>query len=114
MHIFQVFLPGADGTWVPEAPAGGREAGAVDADRAERAWLAYAWPEQAPSASDPHHRTFMISDDGVVLATAGEQEAYGGDAAPPAGIAAHRCEGASRERCVDRPDARGNVWVRVH
>jgi len=113
-YVFQIFLPGAENAWLPEAPTGGRVVGTVDADRAERAWLAYAWPQEQANAPEKAQRTFVVFADGLVLATDGRQVPYGGDASPARGLAAHRFDGARWRRCVGQADDAGNVWIRVH
>ena len=43
-YVFQMFLPAADGSAVAEASNGGADGIAVDPQRAEQLWCAYAWP----------------------------------------------------------------------
>ncbi len=112
-YVFQVFLPGAAGGWLPESPDGGRGAQPVHADGAERAWLAYAWPQHAESGHHQPQRTFLIAADGVVRATAGIAEHYRGDFGPTAGLAGHRFEDGAWRLSGDHADARGNVWLTV-
>ncbi len=112
-YVFQVFLRGAGGVWLPEAPEGGRGPQPVDADAAEVCWLAYAWPQHARAAHQQDHRTFLIDADGTLLSTVGRSERYRGDFGPPAGLAGYRFDGARWALAVDGPDARGNVWTQV-
>lgn len=79
-YVFQLFLPAADGSAVAEASNGGADGIAVDPQRAEELWCAYAWPVDEKSG----RRCFFVNQNGDVLATDNETQGYvGRDKAPP-------------------------------
>lgn len=73
-YVFQVFLPAADGSAVAEASNGGADGVAVDPDRAEQLWCAYAWPVDEKSG----RRCFFVNQSGDVLATDNDAQGYFG------------------------------------
>jgi len=77
-YRFRIFLPASDGGWrCPDAR--GFRWSAIDPDRAEREWRAYAWPTVWHEES--HGRTFFLDASGAVLAA--ETDAWE-KGAPPA------------------------------
>jgi len=79
-YVFQLFLPAADGSAVAEASNGGADGVAVDPQRAEQLWCAYAWPIDEQTG----RRCFFVNQNGDVLATDNETQGYvGRDKAPP-------------------------------
>jgi hypothetical protein len=62
-YVFGMFLPGPDGSGIPEASRGGSGKSRPGANRAEEFWCCYAWPAHE---SDRHrNRTFFINQDFV-------------------------------------------------
>lgn len=79
-YAFQLFLPAADGSAVAEASNGGADGVAVDPQRAEQLWCAYAWPIDEKSG----RRCFFVNQSGDVLATDNDAQGYVGRfKAPP-------------------------------
>lgn len=57
-YLYLVCLPGVGGSWVT------RPDGAIDDERAERRWVAYAWPE---SSDGPHVEVYFIDEHERIL-----------------------------------------------
>lgn len=83
-YVFQLFLPAADGSAVAEATEGGAEGVAIDPQRAEQLWCAYAWP----IGEQTGRRCFFVNQSGDVLATDNEAQGYAGNDKPPQPAAA--------------------------
>lgn len=63
-YLVQLYLPGPGGSWIRENDDGGGAGCGVDADAAERAFRAYAWPARADSGA----RAFCVDERGSVFA----------------------------------------------
>lgn len=112
-YCFVVFLPGAGGEPVAEAPSGGGPArGGVDALLAAEHWCAYAWPERAGTTGQ---RAFFIDDKGELLACDNATAKYSGTSRRPAPLAAYpmgaRSMAIAREAAQPTDD--GETWA-VH
>lgn len=79
-YLFRVFLPGATvNKRTPGLPEG--SPAQPDGDNAEILWCAYAWPIKAGSTGT---RAFFMNQEGDLLATPNNDEAYSGEDRMPA------------------------------
>jgi hypothetical protein len=62
-YMYLLYLPGAAGAGLPEVGGGGAPAG-LDADLAEGAWCAYAWPTNYGHSG---RRTFFVNHSGEII-----------------------------------------------
>jgi len=92
-YCFRLFLPGRSGA-VRERRPGEPFTGAVDTNRAEEEWCAYAWPVKYGNSG---FRVFFVSQGGDVLQAGNEDGRYDGRAKGPAWDAAMVTDGWSRE-----------------
>ena len=107
-YLFRMYLPGADGRWLPEADRGGASQ-RVEPDLAEERWLLYAWPV---FLREDTRRRFVIDQGGDVHAQTAEQVPAEG-LVPEPGVTAF-CENDGKlELAHDAPDMLGDVWVIV-
>ena len=111
-YVFQMFLPAADGSAVGEASNGGADGIAVDPQRAEELWCAYAWPVDETSG----RRCFFVNQSGDVLATDNEAQGYFGRDKGPKPNAAF-AQGSSgkldAKRAADEVGGDGARWIVV-
>lgn len=106
-YAFRVFLPDADGRGVGEPSTGFRPSDPVDADVAETAWCAYAWPlDEGPGAA-----TFFTNQDGVILKV--EDARYVGPGNGPDAAAAFTTPAITGPAAVDAEGRDGNRWRRL-
>ena len=82
-YVFQVFLPGMTGEWLPEAATSGAYP-AVSAPMCEAMWACYAWPS---SYGRSGNRAFFVNQSGEVLQSANAMTRYSGSTSVPAGAA---------------------------
>ncbi len=77
-YEFKMALPTRDG-WAWEHDDGGFRAGVVDAARAERAWVAYAWPIEPGKTGD---HAFAVDERGTLYTASVKDVKQAQDAAP--------------------------------
>lgn len=109
-YLFRMHLPDAAGGFVPEAPAGGATAGAVDPIHAQVLWCCHAWPA---SRGTTGRRAFLINQGGDVLACRNAIARYDGLLRPPvAGTAAFVAAGSvmSAPLAANTVAADGESW----
>jgi len=114
-YIFQMFLPAAGGTGVPEDNDGGMTA-AVDDDLSETTWCCYAWPANYNNSGN---RSFFVNQTGDVTATddptlTGGADAGGalvaGNAFMPGGAA----DAITGNVAIGTVARDGNIWKQVN
>jgi RNA polymerase sigma-70 factor (ECF subfamily) len=93
-YLFRMVLPGVDGTPLVEADQGGSGPLLPDADRAERDWCCYAWPEA--DAGGAVGRVFYVDRSGSVLVADNARAAYLGPLGAPAPSAALSVDSGGR------------------
>jgi hypothetical protein len=113
-YHFRVYLPGAGGVAVNEVPGRAVTDGLfIDAESAETAWCAYAWPREYEQSS---RRTFFVNQEGVILAT--KDPRYSGAQSGPLPGAAFAWGGlgsiAGELVPTGSPAQDGNVWKEVN
>ena len=113
-YHYRIFLPVVGSTFAAEQENGGSPA-EVDADRAERNYVIYAWPMEAGVTGN---RVFVASQDGDILFTDNgyPRQYYSGFGHPPAFDAA--CDEAGTPLVVDpanpwREGQDGGFWMPV-
>lgn len=74
-YCYQMFLPGASGHAVPEAPTGGAGLVAPDPGSSEVIWCCYAWPT---TFGESGQRAFFVNQNGDVFASGNEITRYSG------------------------------------
>lgn len=90
-YVFQVYLPDAAGLGIPEAATGGADAANLpDPDLAETTWCAYAWPARFGSSGQ---RAFFVNQQGDILQTTNQTNAYSGTGNAPGADAAFNAGG---------------------
>lgn len=115
-YVFQIYLPNAAGTAVPEAATGGVGSPAPDPGMSEVLWCCYAWPG---SRGGSGKRAFFINQNGDVIATnnnAGTQ-LYNGSTNPPLPTAAfaNGTSGAlSSSVAVNQSGIDGGIWIVIN
>jgi hypothetical protein len=108
-YQFRIFLPGRGGVGIGEA-ATGFDGHLIDADLAEEAWCAYAWPADPGVSGD---RTFFVSQSGDLQATTDER--YSGPGGGPAADAAFVVKGnIVGPAAIGVKGSDGNVWREVN
>lgn len=109
-YVFQIFLPGQDGTWVGENPNGGSAGCMIDPQQADKLWLCYAWPEHHGWSGN---RCFLVDNHGDVLALHNRNGRYSGDAAPLPGKTGYAGVGFGVQcRLANHPeDSLGDSWT---
>ena len=113
-YIFQMFLPGAGGTFVAENANGGGGGQSVDGALSEILWACYAWPI---SYGNSGKRAFFVNQAGDVLATnntgTGGGTQYSGSGATPATAGAGFLSAGNMNGTVaaNVSGADGNRWV---
>lgn len=90
-YCFQVWLPDAAFTAVPESSSGGAGAVHPDPARSEAMWCAYAWPVVRGQSGK---RAFFVSQSGLVLASNNDLSQYSGFGNTPRPTAAYVNGGA--------------------
>lgn len=111
-YVFQMFLPAADGSAVAEASNGGADGIAVDPERAEQLWCAYAWPVDGTSG----RRCFFVNQSGDVLATDNDAQGYfGRDKGPKPNAAFEQGSGGKLDAkpAANQVGGDGARWVVV-
>lgn len=114
-YVFQVFLPGPEGHFVPEADLGGVGKTAPDPDRAEELWCAYAWPSKRDTDAG---RVFFVNQSGTILASKNDASGqnYEGERGPEPWAAFRK----GSTKTMTSPLARntegldGGVWIVIH
>ena len=108
-YLFRLHLPDASGAGIGEPRAGFTRDGSIAADRAESAWVVYAWPMNAHGAET---RAYVANQTGFLLAAYDGR--YAGPGNGPAADAAYVVAGSIMGAlALDAPAADGNVWTPV-
>lgn len=106
-----IYLPAVGGGGVVESRDGDEPAGAVDADGAERAWVAYAWPVERGKSGV---KAFFINQDEEIWQTdgAGPGQGYSGCEKVPAATAALPGTLLAEPPVEGKPHGDGGIWTR--
>jgi type II secretory pathway pseudopilin PulG len=80
-YIYQMYLPAADASGLPEADAGGVGSSAPNPKQSETLWCCYAWPSSYKASG---RRVFFVNQGGDVYQTQNTRQRYSGDSRPPA------------------------------
>lgn len=114
-YCFQIFLPAAANTGLPEATGGGMNA-AVDPDNSEIFWAAYAWPLDDGQTGN---RAFFVNQEGDLLQFNNRiATPYSGAAGGPAWTAAFAngettAEGMGATLASGAAGEDSNIWTPV-
>ena len=109
-YVFQMFLPGTGGVWLPESHSGGPLAG-IDPVRASSDWICYAWPLHSDETGS---RVFVIDSHGNLLAADQGRHGYEGSRAPTAGVAGRTFADGTWGAAANSLDVLGDCWVVVN
>lgn len=90
-YYFQMYLPGANASWLAEDERG-KAFPAVDAAQAEVLWAAYAWPA---SFGNSGKRAFFVNQAGDVLQSSNAVTRYSGTTTVPLATAVLRSSASS-------------------
>lgn len=115
--IFQMYLPNATATAVPELSSGGVDSATPpSAAQAEVLWCCYAWPS---SRGNSGKRAFFVNQSGDVLATKNiaATQLYNGTTTPPnpnAAFANGTSGSMSSTVAANQSGLDGGVWIVVN
>ena len=110
-YVFQVWLPGQNGTFVPEAVDGGAGPQLVDSALGEVLWCAYAWPVE-PEVSGS--RVYFVNQAGDVMACDNKDKRYAGLDRRPDPWAAYEGRGFEAAAATNKTGNDGHTWIVVN